>query len=131
MLYRHGLSGLRPNTEEHIRGCLTLGQHLIKASTALSSGGTEYYGVPRGMGKALGIQALYNYIGLKLPIRVWTDSSAALGIGGRQWLGKLWHLEWHSLWVQQRLRRKELPLLKVAGEVNPADLLSTLIRRTN
>ena len=63
-------------------GCLVLGRHLVKAwsstlaSIALSSGTTEYYGV------VLGMQALYNDYGLKLPIRAWSDSSAALGIGG-------------------------------------------------
>ena len=111
-------------------GCLMLGRHLIKAwsatqaSIALSSGEAEYYGVVHGTGIALGMQALYGDIGLSLPIRVWTDSSAAIGIGGRQGLGKLRHLECHSLWVQQRLRRKEFKLLKVAGEVNPADLFT-------
>ena len=79
-------------------GCLMVGQHLIKAwsatqaSIALSSGEAGYYGVVRGAGIALGIQALYRDIGLALPIRVWTDSSAAIGTGGRQGLGKLRHL---------------------------------------
>ena len=104
-----------------------LGQHLIKAwsatqaSIALSAGEAEYCGVVRGTRIALGIQALYSDIGIKLPIRVWTDSSAALGISGRQGLGKLRHVECHSLWVQQRLRRKEFRLLKVDGEVSPAN----------
>ena len=107
-----------------------VGKHLIKAwsatqaSIALSSGEAEYYGVVRGAGIALGMQALYKDIGLGLPIRVWTDSSAAIGIGGRQGLGKLRHLECHSLWVQHRLWRREFRLLKVAGEVNPADLFT-------
>jgi hypothetical protein len=111
-------------------GCVMVGRHLIKAwsatqaSIALSSGEAEYYGVVRGTGIALGTKALYNDIGLSLPIRIWTDSTAALGIGGRQGLGKLRHLECHSLWVQQRLRRKEFRLLKVDGEVNPADLFT-------
>ena len=118
-------------------GCLMVGQHLIKAwsatqaSIALSSGEAEYYGVVRGTGIALGIKALYSDIGLTLPIRVWTDSTAALGIGGRQGLGKLRHLECHSLWVQQRLRRKEFRLLKVDGEVNPADLFTKHLESRN
>ena len=89
-----------------------IGKHLIKAwsatqsSVSLSSGEAEYYGVVRGVGIGLGIQALYRDIGLALPLCAWTDSSAAIGIAGRQGLGKLRHLECHSLWVQQRLRRK-------------------------
>ena len=34
------------------------------------------------------------------------------------------HLECHSLWLQQRLRRKEFVLRKVLGEENPADLFT-------
>ena len=91
-----------------------VGRHLIQAwsltqaSIALSSGEAEYYGVVRGIGIALGIQALYNDLGLKLPIWAWTDSSAAIGIGGRRGLGKLRHLVCHSLGVRQRLRRRDV-----------------------
>ena len=59
-----------------------------------------------------------------MPLRVWTDSSAAMGTVARQGLGKLRHLECHSLWVQQRLRRKEFELRKVDGTKNPADLFT-------
>ena len=59
-----------------------------------------------------------------MPIRIWTDSSAAMGTSARQGLGKLRHLECHSLWLQQRLRRKQLELLKVPGEENPAYLFT-------
>ena len=111
-------------------GCAMVGSHLVKAwsaiqaSIALSSGEAEFYGVVRGVGIGLGLQALYHDLGITLPIRTWTDSSAALGIGGRQGLGRLRHLECHSLWVQQRLRRGEFKLLKVAGKANPADLFT-------
>ena len=87
-------------------------KHVIKcwsamqASLALSSGEAEYYGVVRGAGVGLGQQALGRDAGFHLPLHVWTDSSAAIGTAGRQGLGKLRHLECHSLWVQQRLRRK-------------------------
>ena len=33
-------------------------------------------------------------------------------------------MECHSLWIQQRLRRKEFELRKVPGEENPADLFT-------
>ena len=84
-------------------GCLMVGRHLIKAwsamqaSLALSSGEAEYYGVVRGVGIGMGLQSLYRDVGLILPLRVWTDSTAAIGTAGRQGLGKLRHLECHSL----------------------------------
>ena len=74
---------------------------------ALSSGEAEYYGVVRAAGIGLGIQALLRDASVELPILVWTDSSAAIGTASRQGLGKLRHLECHSLRLQQRLRRKE------------------------
>ena len=109
---------------------MMIGSHVIKfwsstqASLALSSGEAEYYGVVRAAGIGLGQQALFRDAGLEVPIRIWTDSSAAMGTSARQGLGKLRHLECHSLWLQQRLRRKQFELLKVPGEENPADLFT-------
>ena len=59
-----------------------------------------------------------------MPIRVWTDSTATLGICGRQGLGKLRHIDTRSLWLQQKLRGGALELRKVRGEVNPAYLFT-------
>ena len=109
---------------------MMIGSHVIKfwsstqASLALSSGEAEYYGVVRAAGSGLGQQALFRDAGLEVPIRIWTDSSAAMGTSARQGLGKLRHLECHSLWLQQRLRRKQFELLKVPGQENPADLFT-------
>ena len=106
------------------------GSHVTKfwsstqASLALSSGEEEYYGVVRAAGIGLGQQALFRDAGLEIPIRIWTDRSAAMGASARQGLGKLRHLDCHSLWLQQRMRRKQLELLKVPGEENPADLVT-------
>jgi hypothetical protein len=62
--------------------------------------------------------------GLKTPVRVWTDSSAALGISTRSGLGKLRHLETHTLWVQEKVRTGAIQVRKVRGDVNPADLFT-------
>ena len=91
---------------------------------ALSGGEAEYYGVVKGTGVGFGQQALGKDAGFHLPLRVWTDSSAAMGAASRQGLGKMRHLECHSPWVQQRLRRKEFELRKVAGIESPADLFT-------
>ena len=76
-------------------GAVMLGKHTIKhwsstqPSVSLSSGEAEFYGVVRGTGQGLGYQSLLKDIGLELPLRVCTDSSAAIGICSRQGLGKL------------------------------------------
>ena len=107
-----------------------LGCHTIKhwsstqTSVALSSGEAEFAGVIRGAGQGLGYQALLKDLGIEAPLRVWTDSSAAIGICSRQGLGKLRHLDTHTLWIQQAVRLGRVDLRKVDGEVNPADLLT-------
>ena len=55
---------------------------------------------------------------------MWTDSSASIGICSRQGLGKLRHLDTHTLWIQQAVRSGRVDLRKVAGSENPADLLT-------
>ena len=40
-----------------------------------------------GSGQGLGHQALLKDLGLDVPLRLWTDSSAAIGICSRQGLG--------------------------------------------
>ena len=67
------------------------------------------------------MRALYRDIGYELPLRLWTASSAAVGICSGQGLGKLRHLVCTSLWTQHRIRHGELEVRKIAGEFNPAD----------
>ncbi len=47
-----------------------------------------------------------------------------MGICTRQGLGKLRHLDTHTLWIQQAVRLRRVDLRKVAGELNPADLMT-------
>ena len=107
-----------------------LGRHLIKswsstqASVSLSSGESEFYGVVKAAGVSLGYQALLRDLGYSLSTRVWTDSTATMGICGRQGLGKLRHIDTQCLWIQQRVRDRSIELFKVRGEVNPADLFT-------
>ena len=107
-----------------------LGTHLIKswsstqASISLSSGEAEFYGVVKASGVTLGYQSLLRDVGLQLPIRVWTDSTATIGICGRQGLGKLRHVDTQCLWIQQRVRDGSVELCKVRGDENPADLFT-------
>ena len=111
-------------------GCIMIGSHCIRtwsstqASVTLSSGEAEYYGLVKAAGAGLGHQSLMDDLGLHLPVRVWTDSSAALGIASRSGLGKLRHLETHTLWVQEKVRTGAIEVRKVWGEVNPADLFT-------
>ena len=116
-------------------GCLLLGSHLIKpwsstqTSASLSSGESEFYGVVKAAGITLGYQALLRDLGHEVPVRVWTDSTATMGICGRQGLGKLRHVDTQCLWIQQRVRDHTIELVKVRGEENPADLFTKHLTR--
>ncbi len=107
-----------------------LGSHLIKAwsstqpSISLSSAEAEFYGLVKAAGMGLGYRALLRDLGYELPVVVFTDSSAAMGICNRQGLGKLRHLDTHSLWVQQAVRTGRISVRKVKGTDNPADLFT-------
>ena len=125
-------------------GAIMVGNHVLKtwsstiSSVSLSSGEAEFYGVVRSAGMGLGFQSLLKDYGIELPLRVWTDSTAAAGICARQGLGGQRHIATHSLWVQQAIRSGRFVLKKIDGERNPADLmtkhmpsrekLSTLVR---
>ncbi len=107
-----------------------IGRHLVESWSStqgpisLSSGEAEFYGVVKASGVALGYQALLRDLGVRMPVRVGTDSRATMGICSRQGLGKLRHVDTRSLWVQQRVRDGSIELRKVRGEVNPADVFT-------
>ena len=111
-------------------GCLVLGRHLLKswsstqAAVALSSGEAEFYGVIKAAGIGMGYRSLLSDLGVQLPLRVWTDSTATIGICGRRGLGKLRHIGTHHLWIQGRVRDGTFELRKVLGTQNPADLMT-------
>ena len=73
------------------------GKHVIRTwsstqpSVTLSSGEAEFYGLGKAAGAGLGHQSIMKDFGLDIPVRVWTDSSAALGISTGGGLGKLRH----------------------------------------
>ena len=111
-------------------GVTMLGAHCLKhwsstqSSVTLSSGEAEFHGLVKGAAVALGQQALYEDLGLQVGLRLWTDSSAAVGICSRQGLGKLRHVDTKTLWLQQAVRVGRVEVRKVPGVSNPADLLT-------
>ena len=86
-----------------------IGSHCLRtysstqSTVSLSSGEAECYGLVKGGAAGLGHQAIMNDYGVDLPVRLWTDSSAALGISKRSGLGKIRHLATHTLWLQEKV----------------------------
>ena len=111
-------------------GVLMMGSHQLKhyattqPTVALSSGEAELVGIVKGATVALGMQSCAADLGISLNINIYSDASAAIGICRRRGLGKIRHLAVSDLWIQDRLRAHDFELYKVAGALNPADVLT-------
>ena len=90
---------------------MLLGSHAVKswsstqAVIALSSGEAELAGATKAAAIALGMKSLMRDFGILTAPRVWTDSSAALGMCGRQGLGKVRHLDCAYLYIQNQCQK--------------------------
>jgi hypothetical protein len=58
----------------------------------------------------------------RIALTIGSDSSGARGVGHRQGVGKIRHLELRYLWIQDKIRKKQLTTFKMLGTENPADL---------
>ena len=111
------------------------GNHCIESycstqsTIALSSAEAELSGLVTGATHALGLRSVAQDLGIELDIVLWSDASAAIGIARRKGLGRVRHLDVADLWIQDKLRAGEFALRKVAGTVNPADMLTKYVER--
>ena len=60
------------------------------------------------------------------PIRpkILTDAAAAKGISNRKGVGQVRHIEVNTLWLQDRVRRGEIIVEKIAGQDNVSDAMT-------
>ena len=63
-------------------------------------------------------------LGWNMKVRIWVDSTAAKAIASRTGLGRVRHLEVRYLWVQDALKDGKFMVVKVRGDLNPADVLT-------
>ena len=116
---------------------LLRGRHLLRHSStlqtsiSLSSGEAEYYAMVRGSCYGLGLQSNYSDWQLDLKLRVYSDSSAARSLAKRRGLGKQRHVQTHFLWLQDRVRMGHLEIRCIKGKVNPADLFTKALPRSD
>ena len=79
-------------------GCAMMGGHLVKhwSSTqrvvTLSAGEAELAGIVKGSAEALGLRSLAADLGVESRVKVYADSSAAIGIYRRSGIGKVRYL---------------------------------------
>ena len=111
-------------------GLAMFGSHCIKSWSktqsliAKSSAESELYGLVRASCEALGLQTLSEDLGHQILSRVHIDATAAKSIAERQGLDRVRHIDVNILWLQDQQARERLPLHKILGTANPADLMT-------
>jgi len=123
-------AGCKASCKSTSGGVASFGRHLLMAWSAtqgvvaLSSGEAELYAMVKGAANTLGLISLLTDFGKKVDGKVSCDASAAIGMVNRTGVGKLRHVRVQYLWLQGKVRGRELAVEKVRGEDNPADLLT-------
>ena len=112
-----------------IGGCMIKHWSKTKTTISLSSGEAELHGIAHGAAQGLGMQSLLLDLGWQLQLRVHSDATAAIGICRRKGLGKIRHLATTDFWIQDKVRSKQIELLKVLGTDNPAYVLTKYVNR--
>ena len=121
-------AGCRKSRTSTSGGTIMVGDHCLKtwsktqAIIAKSSAEAELYGVVRGATEALGMCSLMGDLGRTMGIQMHIDAAAAKGIIERRGLSKVRHIDVNVLWLQEVCARRQIPVAKVPGEENPADL---------
>eukprot|EP00971_Amphidinium_carterae_P006226 122618-Amphidinium_carterae.2 len=103
-------------------------KHLIKFSVAnqstpaLSSGEAEYVANVNGASMALRMRSMAQDFGVDLPTKLHRDSATSKGMASQIGLGKVCHLDMALLWLQHRVNKQHISMIKVAGGSNVANL---------
>jgi len=87
----------------------------------------EYYGMVKAASHAIGIRSMMSDFGITTGIQLMVDASAAKGISMRRGLGKVRQLEVTQLWLQDKVAKGEIDLVKVHTSVNLADALTKYV----
>ena len=134
----HGYSdsdwaGCRRTAKSTSGGAIMRGGHCLKTwsntqkNITLSSAEAELVAAVRMSTELIGMSQLAADWDTQLQGRVLVDSTAALGVVKRQGNGRLRHIKVGMLWVQQQRESGELVFDKVAGQINPADLMTKVL----
>ena len=109
------------------------GKHCLKhwsktqSTLSLSTAESELHGIANGIQVALGMKSMCSDLNIHTPLRIHSDATAAIGIARRRGLGKLRHLDVEDLWVQEKVRNKQVEIVKVLGTDNPADMFTKYV----
>ena len=123
-------AGCKKSRKSTSGGSAMWGRHCLKAwaktlqTVAMSSAESELFGIIRASCEALGLQSLIEGFLLEAKVRIQVDATAAKSIVERKGLSKVRHLDTAALWIQEQQVRRILPLDKVPGTRNEADMMT-------
>ena len=95
-----------------------------QATVATSSGEAELYALVKAASESLGFQAVAHDLGVHFRVALLVDSSAAQSISSRSGIGRTKHVDVKYLWIQEVVRECRIAVVRVAGQSNPADVLT-------
>ena len=108
-------------------GVLFLGKHCIghwsrtQSCVALSSGEAELNAALKGGVELICAQTYLTELGHQMLLVMCGDSSACVGMVGREGLGKVKHVQVKQLWLQERIREEQLQMFKIPRAQNCSD----------
>ena len=104
-------------------------EHWSKTPSALSlsTDESELHDIPNEIQVALGFKSMCADFNLTKPVRIDSDAAVSIGIARRRGLGKLMHLDVEDLWVQAKVRNKQVEICKVLGTDNPAAIFTKYV----
>ena len=96
----------------------------------MSSGEAELHATCLAAQQAMGTENTARELGVHLDaMELQVDANAAVGIIGRQGLGKLSQLDLSCLWLQSAVRGKQVNLEEAQSESNMADLGTKVLEK--
>ena len=121
--------GGRPGDAKHTQCTVMMfGDHCLEVTTstegyvATSSGVAELLALIRAGASAVLLQQILALCGIPMQGVAGTDSSAAKGMAHRVGSGRVLHLRIQDLWIQERVRTKDLKVIKLDALMNRADI---------
>ena len=107
---------------------MMFGEHCLEVTTstqgyvATSSGVAELLSLNKAGASAILVQQILELANIPVQAVAGTDSSAAKGIAHRVGSGRVRHLRIQDLWIQERVRQKEIKVEKLDTATNRADI---------
>ena len=108
---------------------ISVGSATQSGVPSLSSAEAELKAAIYGEKEMMLAESLIKFLGFEIKSKIiWTDSSAARSVMTRLGTGsKMKHLQAAELYLQEKVRMKELEVLKCSTNWNPADVLTKFV----